>query len=125
METYAQKMCSFRGRMKIEEERAKQKVEAHPPVDPFFLPLSRVRAQSTSITSQASRPSRQQACATSLVFRSMSARPAFSSALIRSWPHCIGIPSKSGTDEDCVRKITVAICASSLTSRGMQNRRRS
>jgi len=38
--TYAQKMCSFRGRLEIEAD--KQKAEAHAQVDPFFLPLSRV-----------------------------------------------------------------------------------
>ena len=36
--SYAQKMCSFRGRIELEAE--KQKAEAHTQVDPFFLPLS-------------------------------------------------------------------------------------
>ena len=39
--TYGHRMASFRGRMEI--EAGKQKVEAHLPVDPFFLPLSRVK----------------------------------------------------------------------------------
>jgi hypothetical protein len=39
--TYAQKMCSFRGRLEIEAD--KQKAETHAPIDPFFLPLSRVK----------------------------------------------------------------------------------
>jgi hypothetical protein len=39
--TYARRMSSFRGRMEIEAE--KQKAEAHTQVDPFFLPLSRVK----------------------------------------------------------------------------------
>ena len=39
--SYAQKMCSFRGRIELEAE--KQKAEAHTQVDPFFLPLSRVK----------------------------------------------------------------------------------
>jgi hypothetical protein len=39
--TYAQKMCSFRGRLEIEAE--KRKAETHASVDPFSLPLSRVK----------------------------------------------------------------------------------
>ena len=83
--TYAHKMASFRGRVEIEAD--KQKAEAHNQVDPFFLPLSRVRARLTSITSRVLIPYRRQACATSLVFHSASARLASSSPLIRSWQH--------------------------------------
>jgi hypothetical protein len=39
--TYAHRMASFRGRIELEAE--KQKAEAHTSVDPFFLPLSRVK----------------------------------------------------------------------------------
>ena len=39
--SYAHRMASFRGRMKIEAE--KQKVEPDTELDPFFLPLSRVK----------------------------------------------------------------------------------
>jgi hypothetical protein len=38
--TYAQKMCSFRGRLQIEAEKRKAETA---PTDPFFLPLSRVK----------------------------------------------------------------------------------
>ena len=39
--TYATKMCSFRGRLELEAE--KRKAETDAPIDPFLLPLSRVK----------------------------------------------------------------------------------
>jgi hypothetical protein len=39
--TYATKMCSFRGRLELAVE--KRKAETDAPIDPFLLPLSRVK----------------------------------------------------------------------------------
>ena len=84
--TYAQKMCSFRGRLEIEAD--KQKAEAHTQVDPFFLPLSRVKG-SIDIYNKPGVETIPTASLCDILgiplsaFRSASARPASTSGSIR------------------------------------------
>ena len=112
-----------RGRLEIEAD--KQKAETHAPIDPFFLPLSRVKG-SIDIYNKPGVETMPTASLCDILGIPFNERKAGAFKRINQimatlhW-HPIKVRDRRGLRAS----IIADICASSLTGRGMQNRRRS